>query len=46
MDEDSDGNGGAGGNAFDPDKPDISDDDANGMIEDTFHDAEMEEESD
>ena len=32
---------------FDPEKPDnLSDDEANGAIEDTFHDAEMDEESD
>ena len=46
MDEDSENNGEAAvDGAFDPEKPDMSDEDANGLIEDTFHDVEMDEES-
>lgn len=37
----------ANGQEFDPEKPDqMSDDEVNGIVEDTFHDAEMDEESD
>lgn len=46
MDSNSENNDEAEGDgAFDPEKPDMSDEDANGMIEDTFHDVEMDEES-
>ena len=41
------GNEDKDGQEFDPDKPDqLSDDEFNGVVEDTFHDAEMDEESD
>ena len=47
-DEDLDSNAEGGGDAdFNPEKPDdLSEDEANGQIEDTFHDVEMDEESD
>ena len=45
--ENGGGNEDKDGQEFDPEKPDqLSDDEFNGVVEDTFHDAEMDEESD